>query len=186
MTRHVVRFIMSVALLFGSLHAAAQVEPVGGWFSRTGTDRGTYLCQPVLVPCENQGLNEGPAGHNGIMIESVINDGLSDHIWRKNDYFTICNPPDDKGAVTCTTFTWIGVAGWVASGNPTSPPGGYHGDTAKPRGMRSADSYSPNCGTRAVMQGHYEWYDYYSDGVYIGSGDVSWVIDQVSVFHQCV
>ena len=36
------------------------------------------------------------------------------------------------------------------------------------------------------MQGHYEWYDYYSDGVYIGSGDVSWVIDQVSVFHQCV
>ena len=186
MTRHVVRFITSVALLFGSLHAAAQTEPVGGWFSRTGTDRGTYLCSPVLHPCETQGLGQPPAGSNGTMIQSVINDGLNDPIWRKNDFFTICNPPDDSGVSACTTFAYNGIGGWISTGNPTSPPGGYHGDKATPRWIRSADSYSPNCGTSAVMQGHYEWYDYYSDGVYIGSGPVSWVIDQVSVFHQCV
>jgi len=43
MTRYVVRFVASIALLFGSLHAAAQTEPIGGWFSpRNGTDRGDY------------------------------------------------------------------------------------------------------------------------------------------------
>ena len=54
MTRYVVRFVASIALLFGSLHAAAQTEPVGGWFSRTGTDRGSYVCTATYSPCEVQ------------------------------------------------------------------------------------------------------------------------------------
>ena len=35
-----------------------------------------------------------------------------------------------------------------------------------------------------VMYGHSEWYDYYSNGVYIGSYEERWVVDGFLVTYQ--
>jgi hypothetical protein len=185
-----VRFIGIVVLFLGSLYANAQTEPIGGWFSNNGVDRGRYECRgSSWYPCEMMAQDLTPGGNDQGFISSITNNSLNAccHIWRKGDTVTLCNgsAPGDDTPGQCVTFTYNGIGNWF-SGGPFTDDGTRYGDKATVKHIFSDEQYSPQCSISGSISGHYEWNDYYSDGNYIGSGDLQYVVDGVSLNRNCV
>jgi hypothetical protein len=116
---------------------------------------------------------------------SSINPNLNYSIYRPNDTVTICN------GRYCMTYIFMGAAGWkVQVANPDTGQATYPDKATKRPSRGSEDIQLPAdvCAPAYAISGHREWIDYYSNGVFIGSDDFTYVIDlrQIGTKHLCV
>jgi hypothetical protein len=156
-------FLSLVLLITAGLFSSAADAQ---WFGSEGVDRGTYRCEW----CPRQSPLEGIDGQAAAFIFASVNPNLSDPRWYMKDTVTICN------GTWCTTYMWTGTT-WITQSFGADNGRATSGD--KRRRTRVAGPFEQEVGTQCfapTVFGHYEWYDYYSDGNYIGSSDRVFIV----------
>ena len=92
--------------------------------------------------------------------------------WKLDDLITVCD------GISCGIFGWT-ISGWY-------PKTGLFRDTkAKYKNSGNTNvsvTTDVNFPTYSISTtGHWEWWDYYSNGEFTGSDDLQWVYDSISI-----
>jgi hypothetical protein len=113
-----------------------------------------------------------------------VNSQLTIPQYFPNDTQTFCN------GKTCTTYVWASTAWRVKSVAPDTGQATY-GDKMTKYPDRSSENIeypADICAPNYAINSHWEWWDMYSDGTYLGSWGMTQVIDlvQIGTAHNCV
>jgi hypothetical protein len=97
--------------------------------------------------------------------------------WKPNDTISICD------GSWCELIIWQTTV-WNPFGPPYADPrSSYKNSLTSSVGGNTPSGYTGG-GYQVSLTGHWEWWDYYSNGTYIGSSEAQYMIDSVNMVLQ--
>ncbi len=132
-------------------------------------DRGRWLCGDCALYQEVANVIASPEILN--FIKDTVNRTVS--VWGQGDTTSICD------GIRCVDVVYR-TGNWFYNGSSRSDPkSGYRNSTNR---AQPSTSITGSSGTYAVyLQGHWEWWDYYSNGGYTGTDGWTYVVDSLQV-----
>ena len=142
--------------------------------SAMATDFGSWFCN---------GCNFGKPGTSTEIGYDQALEAISRLPWPStpqiNDTVTICN------GVSCVQSQIKGAFNsWTAVNPNFTPDPGVYKNASSALQIARSGSQTGNYTYTIVVHGHDEWWDYYSDGVYVTSGDKVFVVDYYEVTYH--
>ena len=133
--------------------------------------RGRYLCDFCSINTAVDASSASDIIEVLSFIKSQINPSVDR--WIPGDTVTVCD------GVGCLLVKFLANGNWVPIGVFRDSGAQYKNAAARPSVSSNANS-APDY-YEVTSTGHYEWWDFYSNGRYTGSSQPEWVYDSMNV-----
>lgn len=141
-------------------------------FAANAENYGRWICSSCNVKAEVLG-GQVAMQAAGEIVAFLRSNAITSR-WQPNDIVTVCD------GVMCVPLVWRTTA-WYSIGMPyaDTPTNGYKNSTASGSTSSGAGSYYS-----VAITGHWEWWDHYSNGTFIGSFFFEFIVDSISVSYM--
>lgn len=135
--------------------------------SANAENYGRWICSSCNIKSDVLG---GQAVIQGEIVAFLRSNAITNR-WQPNDVITVCD------GVMCVPIVWRTTA-WYSLGPPYSdtPNDGYKNSTVSGTSSSGTGLYYS-----IAVTGHWEWWDHYSNGIFVGSSFLEFIIDSISV-----